>query len=898
MRPWNISGSQAKEYYYHNDVVFGSKDNSQWHGELAKEFGLSGICEEHDFLNMVAGNDPKGNQIIQDGVNGEHRAAIDIPLAAPKSVSVLALHCGKKELIEAQETAVAATIDYIQRNYLYARKTTDGVTLAFKTENGLFSTFTHSTSRANDPHLHTHTLIMNMTRTPAGWRAIFNDPIFKDQTLINYVYQSELAKNVRALGYGIENDAKGKWGIAGFKQEWVEAFSTRSNEIDEEMQRLTASSEGPLKEDAKTRDMAQKSSRADKELDLTHDQLKELWQAKVDRQIIIASVEAAKQLGHDLSTDLSPKDYIKIAYDAIHENESTFIRQDVLKVALELSRGQCTIGDIEKAFAEAVKRGEIEHLASYVNKKGLETTIYSSREMRLTEQGIVRTFNQHAGTMTGLFSQAEVHRLVEANYDYFTHGQKAVVQHILTSKSRFIIIQGDAGTGKTSALSAVKHIADELSGDKPVCITGLGYTGKASHEIMEKAGIASQTLHRFLSQQPSGQVKQPQLWVVDESSMIGSRQLDEVMRRAIHDDAQVAFIGDGKQLQAIGAGRMFKDLQKHGHVETVKMEEALRQKSNYMKRAVSHVKQFQEGKSSSGIDDAFQLLEEKGRVHAISRRGRRLDRAAAAFLKHPDQQSCLILSPVNEDRIAINDIVHNAVKPDGARELDVEIHLPVFMKGTSRYFAKNYRSGQSAFIDTSNVKGLPAGIEVRIAAVDVEKNRLLFEVGSKQIDVDLARGDLSFSVYEREQRTFFEGEKIVFMKNNKTLNVSNGQTAFIKSIGPQRVITAAIEGQQSEVKINLDFYPYVDRGYAVTVHKGQGQTAKEVMLVTDSKNPLNKTETFYVSLSRAENNFSLYTDRPDVVKWQFKEAQPKTSTVDIFADKSGDMSHTIQKSGP
>jgi ATP-dependent exoDNAse (exonuclease V) alpha subunit len=286
-------------------------------------------------------------------------------------------------------------------------------------------------------------------------------------------------------------------------------------------------------------------------------------------------------------------------------------------------------------------------------------------------------------------------------------------------------------------------------------------------------------------------------------------------------------------------------------------------------------------------------MEEKGRVHVVSRRDRRLDKVASAFLEHPDKKSCLILSPVNKDRIDINDKLHNAIKPEGVRELDVEIHTPIYMNGTSRYFAKNYHSGQNAFIDKSNVKGLPSGVEVSIVAVDVEQNRLVFDVGSKQIAVDLARSDVSFSVYEREQRTFFEGEKIVFLKNNETLNVSNGQTATIKSIGPRRIITAAIEGQQSEVKINLDFYPYVDRGYAVTVHKSQAQTAKDVILVMDSKNPLNKTETFNVSLTRAEYNFSLYTDRPDVVKWQFKEAQPKTSTVDIFADKGNDFSHAL-----
>ena len=42
MRPLNISGSQAKDYYYGKDVIFGTKENSQWQGELAQQFGLAG----------------------------------------------------------------------------------------------------------------------------------------------------------------------------------------------------------------------------------------------------------------------------------------------------------------------------------------------------------------------------------------------------------------------------------------------------------------------------------------------------------------------------------------------------------------------------------------------------------------------------------------------------------------------------------------------------------------------------------------------------------------------------------------------------------------------------------------------------------------------------------------
>ncbi len=110
--------------------------------------------------------------------------------------------------------------------------------------------------------------------------------------------------------------------------------------------------------------------------------------------------------------------------------------------------------------------------------------------------------------------------------------------------------------------------------------------------------------------------------------MVGSRQMKAVMDRAIECDARVVFIGDGKQLQAISAGRMFKDLQAQGHVEVVKMEETLRQKTEYMKAAVHHVKQYQDGLSKTGIDDAFRLLEKENQVKQIAARGRRIQAAA------------------------------------------------------------------------------------------------------------------------------------------------------------------------------------------------------------------------------------------------------------------------------
>ncbi len=133
MRPLNISGSQAKDYYYQKDPLFSKKgdgSNSKWHGEGSRSLGLTGKVREGIFLNIVSGNDPGGNQIVKDGVNGEHRAAVDIPFSPPKSVSIMALHVGDKNLLAAHDKAVEKTIDYLEKNHIYFRKTRRGETSA------------------------------------------------------------------------------------------------------------------------------------------------------------------------------------------------------------------------------------------------------------------------------------------------------------------------------------------------------------------------------------------------------------------------------------------------------------------------------------------------------------------------------------------------------------------------------------------------------------------------------------------------------------------------------------------------------------------------------------------------------------------------------------------------
>ena len=72
---------------------------------------------------------------------------------------------------------------------------------------------------------------MNMSRTPDGYRAVFNDKIFQDQTLLNSVYQGFLSKHIREKGFGIEYKENGKI-VDGNVSGAVYSFSFREKDSD------------------------------------------------------------------------------------------------------------------------------------------------------------------------------------------------------------------------------------------------------------------------------------------------------------------------------------------------------------------------------------------------------------------------------------------------------------------------------------------------------------------------------------------------------------------------------------------------------------------------------------------------------------------------------------------
>ncbi len=883
MHPINISPSQCLTYYYQPDPIFGM--DSKWYGNLSQGYKIYGLpCTKHDFLNLAIGNDLKGNQVIKDGRNKDeqsfHRAAVDFSFSPPKSVSITSLHIGDDFVIKAHLKAVETTLDYIEKNYIYVRQTDCKNTVALKTGEGLFAIFNHSISRANDPQLHSHSLLFNHTVYPRGHRSVYFDQLFREQKLVTQIYLSALAKNIKELEYGIELHGDGKWEIAGVKKEWLQQFSKRTYDLKKIENELIAGDTYPNARRAKLRKIAVLKSRPNKNSSINKKQLKEQWEKEVPQKLIIKSVEKYKNKPVP-KKKLSPKDYILLASISIHETECLFTQKKILENSLQLSFGHFTIADIEKTFREMKANNEIVEVAKYVNNKNIVNYQYTSLDIKKTEQAIIDQFKKGKDSCIPMISAQKANEVISNRYDYFSDAQKKMIQFILTSKARMMLVQGEAGTGKTSSLKALRDI---LGNEKPgVEIIALGYRDKAAQDLKDVAGIESRTISSFVNE-PRNQSTVERLIICNDTSMLVSLQANEIIDKVSCENSRLVLIGDGKQLQALSAGKMFLILQEMD-VPYIEMSQVLRQKTELIQKAVCHIKDFQTGKNNHGIDNMFGLLKKDSNIIEIQGKTELMKSVVVAYLTGRQKDDTLIITASDKDRLELNNTIRAKLKKNGKignKDIQTEISVPIHLPGIQRYFSKNYELKQKIFIEqydlTNDKKEL---FDATIIAVNPKSNSfqvLTRDKGKKQIFLGDKNIRTHVTLYESQKRTFSINDKVIFLKNNPSLGVQNGLIGKIEKINNKGGFYIRSKDLKRLLKIYPKEFPWLDHAHAIKIHKSQETTSPNVILLADTRyKNLNKTESLYVAISKAERQIKVFTNDIHQLKEQCKNGQDKTS---------------------
>ncbi len=878
----NVSSGQASTYYQRDNYY--TRADGQWQGAGASALGLSGAIQKDDFENLIHGRDPQGDRLIAGGgENHEHRAGVDLTFSAPKSVSVLHEVSGDQRILDAHNRAVERTLQYVEEHYTQARQTQDGVTERVDTGNMVIAKFTHYVSRELDMQIHTHGVAMNMTQREDGqWRALSNEELYNNKMHIGQIYRNELAVELKEINYAIKTDSRGFFEIQGIDQKVLDEFSRRSEQIQSAMEDLKK--QYPDASESKIKEMACLDSRVAKK-DVNMDDVRQTWQERLEKlgytkEQIQASVQkAAEEMraiergqGHENNPEKTAGAGVAAAGRIITEQESVFSRKDLQDTAMKMSIGDARIDDIERAIERAERNGDLIRL---------DEGKYTTHEMIRIENDIVEKVRDGHGKAEALDAekvQAGIQEYEKEKGFYLSENQKNAISHILTSKDSVIGIQGDAGTGKTTALQVMREIASRHGYE----VKGYAYTGKAAEEIEKASGIQSRTLHSFLGEKTEATAGTKEIWVVDEASMMGSRQMHGLLERAEAAGAKVAMVGDTKQLQSIEAGRMFQKLQETGDMKTVRMSEVQRQKTEDYRDIVKDI-------SEKRFEKAMEKLENTGKIHEIADRQQRIDAIVKDYTD--SKKDTIIVTALNKDRNEINDRIHSELMRQGRigqQEYEFNVRESKNLSPIEKHFGQNYEKGDIVIANHAGIMGR-AGTEGKVTRVDHQNHRIEVETRGKnresvKHEIDLKEHGQNLAVYREKQQSFSQGEKVVFQKNDRSLGVKNGQTGTIESIDKDGRATVKMHDGQ-EKKINLSTqYNYIDRGYAVTSYKSQGQTADRVIFhsVATEKSEGRGTNynEAYVAATRGKHDLKIYTNDKQKFTEQMKVEQQKTSTLD------------------
>jgi conjugative relaxase-like TrwC/TraI family protein len=860
-----ITSSKAAGSYYEKDDYYAKDDpnhqkQSKWLGIGAKKLGLQGEVVKEDFQKILSGKLPNG-QSLGKNRDGEfvHDAGRDLTFSAPKSVSIMALVYNDERLIEAHNLAVARAIDVIERDFLKTRTITEKQVIIESANNLVAATFRHFTSREQDPQLHTHTIIANATADKTGfWKCAFFDEIYNNKKLIGAIYRSELAREVKNLGYEIA--AKGKDSLFELKnipQELIEHFSTRSKKIREKAG-VDASQRKLEQTTLKTRTRKKEG-----------ENLKDFWQEKLKT---FGDIQITKPIKTSQAITVETKhkvalEAVEYAINHLSERKTIFKSSEISEIALNDKLSLINIDDINKAINYLTAKQENLLLAKrsnlvnyYTTKSALDSELQIIDLMKSGQNKFLPIVNS---------SLSKYQNLTQLLND----GQRKSAELILTAKDQFIGIQGYAGVGKTFMLKSVNQIAKK----EGKTLIGLSPTGVATKNLENEAGIKSMTLQRFLAKYDgvaqgrgtkAGRVLMQEefrnkIIVVDESSMISTLQMKNFLTIAKELNFRIVFVGDIKQLDAIEAGIPFHEMQRNG-LKTAKMTEILRQNNLNLKKAVYETINRNIAQTFKKIDlNVREVKEEKVVKTAI-----------AEFLKLNSEQrsKTLILTPANETRQKVNEIISNKLAEERSdknnKEESQTIYVNKNLTESQKTKSYNYEVGDVILFNKNR-----EGLNVRknqyclITGVNSKENLITIKNNKNQeisFNPQSLKGkakQLHLEVFSVENKIFRIGDKIAFNKAINKLRIHNSDQATITNISADKITIKLENGRTITFAAVSNEIKHIDHSYAITAHKAQGLTCDNVIAVVEShRKQLTTQKNFYVSISRAKQNALIITD--------------------------------------
>jgi conjugative relaxase-like TrwC/TraI family protein len=580
----------GQERYYERTVADGIDDYYAgrgespgiWFGRGSAELELSGMVEEGQLGALIRGDHPLTGRRLRrrhprartitveriDPSSGERRlqektlrpvAGFDLVFSVPKSVSLvhaLGDEETQRAINEAHVSAWHAAMSYLEDEACVVRRGTAGVARE-QAPGFVAAAYQHRTSRAQDPHLHTHVIVANMACRPSDgkWRALDGEAILKTYRLAaGYLYEAHLRAELScSLGVEWETPQKGWSDLRGVPRGVIAEFSSRRAQVVAELgAKSTAGFYAAQIAALQTRDRKE-------QVDLAV--LREDWRARAAEHGF-GRAELAATLHQVHRRELSSEELLEIARhllgpEGLTEQSTAFSDPDLVMAWAAAHAQGASVERVRRLAARFPGMNGIERVGE--DPQPGRPARYSTSELIATERDALALVDRGRNVEAPSVPIEALKRTL-AEHGTLSGEQVRMLREVATSGDRVLAVVGLAGAGKTTATRAIADAFD--AGGIPVL--GAAPSGVAAEKLQDETGIPSTTLHRLLNTElPDGC-----LVVIDEAGMAETRVLAPLLGQVEYARGKALLIGDPQQLPAVGAGGLLGGIvERYGAIE-------------------------------------------------------------------------------------------------------------------------------------------------------------------------------------------------------------------------------------------------------------------------------------------------------------------------------------------
>jgi len=838
---------QLGDYYSQENHVWG-----EWVGDGARRLGLSKTVKQEEFLKLCHNQNPATGELLTQRMKttrwdaakssevANRRVFYDFTFSPPKSVSVQAFVGNDNRIVESHNRAVRLAVTELE-HFAGTRVHTGLQTSERLTGNVVCALFRHETSRALDPHLHTHCIMFNATHDSVEkrWKALSNFEMLRARKFAENVYYHELARELRQHGYQIENSPRGDFEIRGIPKDICSRFAKRHHEIDLWIEKLLREkpelATGNLK---KLRAQVAQAERTRKISGIEFSALKQLWDSQLteDEKRRLASVRTEIKPGIHESVSTGPKEAVDWAEAHLFDRRSVLQERELWSSALEFGRGNSfTVADIKTATQN---RG---YVRDEKTPEKLTTLEALSREWE-----IVCMARDGKGKHTPFNS-------TYALASELTQDQRQAAESILGSRDFVTLFSGGAGTGKSHTLREIGN--------------GLTAVGFAFQVIapqrqqaldLRKSFGKTKTVAEFLSkhEMASGSVV-----IVDEAGQIGGKQMHELLKFVNDNGGRVILSGDTRQHGAVESSDALRAIERYSGLQPARLTKIRRQnpKLGETKPERKRIKQYRAAVRKAQIGkyaESFDRLDKLGAIIECKTNDEQRERLVAAYLDIAEtNQSTVVVSQTWGEIHEINERIRIGLRSAGLigkEDFTITALGRVDLTDAQKRDERFYQDGAVLVFnrDTSEFKKGETGKLLKITPTHllVEANEKIRKVPFKHLN--------RLAVCRPTEMSLAKGDRLQLK--------ANFQSADGKELVNGELVT--VEKLDSNGRVHLkdgrvlpkDYREFV-LGYAVTSYGSQGKTVEHVLFSDSAVKAATNNQQWLVSISRGMRGLKIFT---------------------------------------